>query len=82
MQACRARRVGHDSVHELACPLRTVLLVSIELQYIGDSCQVVQAAMQREERAAHELQELTLHPEISGMAQRLKVSPHRNCGGS
>ena len=30
--------------------------------------------MQREERARHELEELTLHPEISGMAQRLKAA--------
>ena len=35
---------------------------------------VLQAELLREERARSELQELTLHPQISGMAQRLKAA--------
>ena len=35
---------------------------------------VMQAEVLRDERTRSELQELTLHPEISSMAQRLKAA--------
>ena len=40
----------------------------------GDFFSTLQAEQQRAERAAEELEELTLRPEISGMALKLKAA--------